>query len=448
MTLTARIAERAVARRYADLSAAAVTAAKTFTLDTLAVGAAGAGTPLTRKVHGVARSWADDLEATVLGHGEQLSADCAAYVNAFSIHCQEYDAVHEPAVVHPLATTLAATLAEAERRGGVTGRQFLTALCTAVDVAAGLGVAAPGPLRFFRPATAGVFGAAAGVARLRGFTPGQLLDAWGHALGQASGTMQAHVEGTPGLPLQIANAARAAVLACDLAGAGLPGPQDALEGPYGYLTLFEDDRADLAAGFDGWPERITQVSHKAYPTGRAAQGGLWALERLKEQGVTADTVRSLTLSAPPLVGRLVRRPATPDMTPAYARLCFPYLAARTLIGGPVSLCDFTEEKLGEPDVLALAALITVTDTDGAPSDFTPQTLTAELTDGSRLTQRVDALPGSPALPLTEAQQDAKVRACLAFSGADADADTLTTYCRSLEDQDDAGRLARLTVGTP
>ena len=52
--------------------------------------------------------------------------------------------------------------------------------------------------------------------------------------------MQAHVEGTPALGLQIGFNARAAINAVDAAEAGLAGPHDVLTGPFGYFALFEN----------------------------------------------------------------------------------------------------------------------------------------------------------------------------------------------------------------
>ena len=446
MSLTEDIAAHACGLRFEKLPDVAVTAALTFTYDTLAVGAAGAGSPLAAKVLDTVRRWDDGYEANVLGDGEEFSAPGVAFANAFLIHCQEYDCVHEPAVVHPMATVLAAVLAEAQRLGDVVGPDFLAAIVAAVDVAAGLGVAAQSPLKFFRPATAGVFGATAGIARLRGYASPQLLSAWGLALTQASGTMQAHVEGKPALALQVANAARAAHYACDLTDAGLEGPTDALAGPYGYLTLFEDE-ADLTAGFKGMGEtfRITEVSHKAYPTGRAAQGGLWALERLIEAGLPLDRLERLTLEAPPLIGRLVGREATRGMSANQARLCFPYLAARMLRHG-IGLDAFTDHALGDDRTMMLAANIAVTRADGAANAFTPQTLTAALTGGETMRQRVDALPGSPGLPLTRQQQDDKAAACLAFGAPGAEAGALREAVWALPESRDAGAIALQAVG--
>ncbi|MFM2045261.1 MAG: hypothetical protein RLY86_3837, partial [Pseudomonadota bacterium] len=370
---------RTLAAHAADLTPealppAAAEAARIFLLDTLAVGIAGARAPHADGVLAVARSWggvgptqatapaAAPGMAPVLGRGIALPAPSAAYVNAFQIHAQEFDCVHEAAVVHPMATILSALMADVARLPvPVDGRRFLAALAAAVDVAAGLGLAARSPLKFFRPATAGIFGCVAGIANLRRLDEAALVAAFGHALSLAAGTMQAHVEGKPGLPLQIANAARNALTAVDLALAGVPGVTAALDGPYGYLPLFEDrfDTGPVLAAL-GSRFRIGEVSHKPFPTGRAAHGPIAAVQALmRDHGLTAATLDSLTYTAPPLIQRLVGRPARPDMAANYARLCFPWLGAVTLARGTVGLTDFDPASLADPALHRVAARIRV-----------------------------------------------------------------------------------------
>ncbi|WBQ13380.1 MmgE/PrpD family protein [Hyphomonadaceae bacterium BL14] len=404
---------------WGAIPAPARAAAQAFLLDTLAVGIAGRRAWLADKVLDVARSWgsadAQTPGAHVFGGGPHLPAPSAAFVNGFQIHCQEYDCVHEPAVVHPMAVIGAALMAEAEARP-VSGADFLAALTGAVDVAAGLGVAALSPIRFFRPATAGLFGATLGIARLRGASLDQALDALGYALAQAAGTMQAHVEGKPALPLQIAGAARAALVANDLAAAGIPGPHDVFEGPYGYLSLFEE-RSDLAPVIAslGRTFRIAEVSYKPFPTGRAAQGGIVLMQRLRDSGVRARDIAAVRLIAPPLIERLVGRPARADMQVNYTRLCFAYCGALALREGHVRLDGFTPGALTNRDTLALAARIeVVSDGTDNPAAFAPQTLEARLVSGETRTLTLDALYGSPADPMRGADIAAKRAECLAF----------------------------------
>ncbi|MFZ4409033.1 MAG: MmgE/PrpD family protein, partial [Paracraurococcus sp.] len=212
-----RLAAHAAGLRFADLPEEVVAKAKVFILDTLGVGLAGGSVPEAAPLLAATRGWGEGNAASVWGTGERLAPGAAALVNAFQIHCQEYDNLHEGAVLHSMATLLPVLLAEAEQRGGVTGAALITAVVAGVDVACSLGLAARQGWRFFRPATSGGFGAVAGLARLRGFDAGRTLAAFGMQLGQASGTMQAHTEGSPLLPLQIGFNARAAMQSCDLA---------------------------------------------------------------------------------------------------------------------------------------------------------------------------------------------------------------------------------------
>jgi 2-methylcitrate dehydratase PrpD len=274
-------------------------------------------------------------------------------------------------------------------------------------------------LKFFRPATAGIFGSVAALCRLKRLPLGTALDALGYALAFASGTMQAHVEGKPTLPVQVANAARGAIAALDMALAGLPGPQRSLDGPFGYLPLFESgfDLVPVLAGL-GQRWRINEVSWKPFPTGRAAQGAIVAVQNLmQEQGLTAAGLEHLTYAAPPLIKRLVGRPAVADMTPAYARLCLPWLAAVVLTKGSVGLDDFTEAAFADPALLALAARVSVED-DGTPDPaaFVPAVTTARCQDGRILRQTVAAQFGSPAWPLSRTQHLDKAERCLRFGG--------------------------------
>ncbi len=445
------LVDHALGLRWEALGADARSAAATFLHDSLAVGVAGARAPYADRVAAAVARWgvADGRGALVLGRpATRLPPASAAFLNAFQIHGQEFDCVHEPAVVHPLATVVAALLAALEGDKPRTGAQVLTALCAGVDVAAGLGLAARSPLKFFRPATAGIFGCVAALASLKRLPREEALDAFGYALAFAAGTMQAHVEGLPTLPVQIAQAARAAVQAVDLAQAGMPGPRGAVDGPFGYLALFED-LTDAPAMLAALPHarRITEVSWKPFPTGRAAHGAIVATERLmREHGVTAEDLERLTYTAPPLIRRLVGRPAHGAMTPAYARLCFPYLGATVLTRGKVGLDDFTPARLHDPAVLALAERITVeADANPDPAAFTPATAVARRSDGSEVSVAVTAQLGSPAWPLSREQHLEKARACLAFGGLGGQEDALTELIDAFAETPDARDALRAVL---
>ena len=410
-----RFAEHVAGAGDEDLPEPAAAATRTFLLDTLGVGMAGSAGPWARRLVETQRLSCPGDQARVWSHGARLSAAGAAVCNAWQTHNAEFDCVHEGAVVHTFTVPVAATLAWAEREGGAGGRDFLTALALGVDVACHLGVASKSPLRFFRTATAGAFGAAAAIGRLAGFDAGTLVNAFGAVLGQLSGTMQAHIEGSPMLGMQVGLNARNAIVACDMAARGLDAPQAVLEGPFGFYSLFEGEHAlGTVLGELGRIWRVTEVSHKPWPSGRATHAVLDAClafrERLGLDRAGGDAVEQVTARVPPLVHRLVARRVTDDMVVSYARLCCRYVAAVALLRGRVGLDDFRPAALRDPDVLALARRVdVVADDNPDPNALVPVTVEITLRDGRRETERVEVMYGHPARPMTRAAQLRKFR---------------------------------------
>jgi aconitate decarboxylase len=166
-------------------------ATKPFIADTLGVGIAGTTAPWRREVLDMAASSGGNTEATVWGTGERLPLLSVAMVNAYQVHAQEFDCIHEGAVVHSMAAILPSLLGWAEREGGIAGDKLLRAAIAGVDVAVTLGLCSRAPMRFFRPANCSGFGAVAGLALLAGLDEAQTRDALGIYYGQCAGTMQA-----------------------------------------------------------------------------------------------------------------------------------------------------------------------------------------------------------------------------------------------------------------
>ena len=388
--------------------------------DTLAVGAAGAASAEAARLLEGMKGWGEGAGARPLSGGI-VPAPSAAFFNGFAIHCLEWDAVHEGAVVHAMSVVTAALLAASDRAGGSDPDEFLTALALGVDVASGLGIAATGPMRFFRPATAGVIGAALALARLEGLEREHFADVLGLAYSFAGGTMQAHVEASVALPLQIANAARSAITAIDLAKAGMDGPYDALEGPFGYCELIEPLGLERYAKTLGQAWRVSEVATKPFPSGRASHGALGELAALHTDGLNLADVRAIELAAPPLIHRLVGRPYRPDMSAAYARLCLAILAPLMLRDGFIDPALFDGEALHDPALVQLARNVAVTLDDNADGNaMAPQQLTVTCNDGTSITRTIAANLGSVDAPMSAAQVTQKRDLCRRLAGDDAD----------------------------
>ena len=417
-TLDLRLAEHASKLSFEQLPAHAIEKAKIFILDSLGVGIAGSSVPETKKLLETLRNWGDGRSVSVWGQTHRLAMGQGIMMNAFQIHCQEFDCLHEGAVLHAMATLLPVLMAESQARGGITGKQLITAVVAGVDIACYIGVASKLGLRFFRPATSGGFGAVAGLANLRGYDSNTTLQALGHQLGQVSGTMQAHTEGSVVLPLQVAHNARAAMQSCDLARAGITGLQEPLTGKFGYLPMFESEW-NLEQHIVGLGSRwmINEVSHKPFPSGRATHGGIEGLIVLRDKhGFGPDDVKEIVVRGPSLINHLVNRPPMPSPGPNYARLCMPFALAKVLQHGSPDLSHYRGDELKDPRTYELSRLVRMEKDDNPdPNALSPQRVMVTLKNGSVVSHDVPSMLASPSRPLDRTRQLRKFLRCWDFS---------------------------------
>jgi len=444
-------ADHVVATGFRDLPAEAVRAAKIFILDTFGVGLAGSAGPMARELAAASAAWGHGAGARVWGGEVSRPAATAALCNAYQVHNAEFDCVHEEGVVHAMTAVLPVAIAGAERARNVSGADLTAAVTLGVDVAAGLGVAAAKGLRFFRPATAGTFGATAALGKLMGFDQPTLVNAFSAAYAQLSGTMQAHTEASALLAMQMGFAARNAVVACSLAACGFDGPKNVLEGPFGYFKLFEPDGAPARVARElGRRWFITELAHKPFPSGRATHGIVEACLTLRrEHRLAPESIDRVTAHVPPLVHQLVGRPPHAEMQPNYARLCAPYVAACVLRSGGLGLADFTTDAYRDAPIQDLARRITLAVRDtGDPNALTPVEVEIHLRDGTRHAMSIETVYGNPAKPLSRADHLAKFRSnCVAAARPlpSANVERLIEQIDRLEDVADVTEIVDLLI---
>ena len=400
--------------KYQDLPDTTISAAKAFILDSIGVGISGSRVNRVDQVKAGFLKAGEAKQAQIWTTGEWLSAEHAAAINAYQIHNQEWDCVHEQAVVHPMATIFSALTAFAQREQ-LSGKQLLLGTVIAVDVATLIGQSVTSGLKFFRPSVCGSLGATAGLCAMVQADQATTANALGIAYSKLSGTMQAHVEGSPMLAMQIGFNAQSAIQAFDFACAGFEGPKDILEGPYGYFKLFEDTY-DLSLFWQkiGNKFQIEEVSHKPFPTGRAGHGTIDGLQCLqRNHGFDVRDVVSVKVIAPPLIHRLVSRPPKQTMDANYAKLCHGYLAATTLLTGGVSVEDFSADMLNCKERLSLADKVSLfTSNEANPNALSPITVKVTLKSGRYYQMNLQHVLGHPQRPMNRPAQIEKfVLAC-------------------------------------
>ena len=441
------IVDFALSTTFEDLSPEAIKYLKIFIMDTLAVGVAGrcsAGSDILVKS---VESWGKGDQARVIGMpGVRAPAPTAAFLNGYNIHALEWDGLHEFSVVIALCVPMAAMMAEAEQNP-VSGKDFMTAFCVAVEVAVTLGGASETSPRFFRPAVAGMMGAAMGLAKMRGYSREKTLQVLGLAYSQASGTMQAHWEGVMMLAMQVGVSSRAAICAVDMAAAGAQAPVDVLLGKFGFYTLIETaDNIDASlaamggAGDNVW--KITETAHKPYPAGRATQSVLTMFNEIfAKHSIDVNDIEKIKVEVPPLIRLLVGRPLMETMTSSYARLCLKYVGPMRLLNGSIDPRLYPEGTGASDAIKALGERFNIVLNDTTdPNALGPQSCTIKLKSGKEYKAHCAVPYGSPGNRMDKAAREEKVRTCFDVGGRTADPQALINSIELIEDMEDVRAL--------
>ena len=406
--------------RFEDLDENTVKNIKIFLLDTLGVGIAGSTGAKLSELKKTANNWSKGNECTVLGTWEKYSRDASTLINAYQIHCLEFDCIHEGAVVHPMAAILSSLLAHCEELNNlghqINGKDFLISLALGVDIASFLGVCAQGELKFFRPATASGFGAITALSKIQQFSVEETHNALGIMYSQTCGNMQSHVEGVPILGLQVGFNAKAALASMDLTKAGFPGPKRVFNGEHGYFKLIENNDYDMNYLQEsiGKVWMIDQLAHKPFPSGRLTHGLVHAVKDLKlKHGLNKDDIESIECFVPPGVYKLVARPIIDNLTTNYSKLCAKFVGASFMINDHLNIETFTERKyLNNKDTLNFAKKIKMFKNDKLDQKvITPQKFIITLVNDSKIEINLDHVYGHPKAPLSEKEYLEKFSKC-------------------------------------
>lgn len=306
---------------------------------------------------------------TLLAADAKAGPRDAALANGALAHALDYEDSHETATVHPNSQSTPALLALAEHAGGISGKELLAALAIASDLCCRLDLGPNQDLLKFgwnMPAVHGGVAAALACGKLLGLDAGQLRDALSMALCQVvcSGE-SARSKGSCMRTLRDGFAAQAAVQSALLARRGIPARFDEpLEGKLGYYHGFAHDDWTPARVTDGLGERFegTFISFKPWPACRATHTTIEGLLRLlEEEGLLPQDIESIEVTLQE-IGRMTIEPRDAKyrpQSPSIAKFSLPFVAGTALVYGTVDLRSFSEERLHDPAVLALADKVSV-----------------------------------------------------------------------------------------
>ncbi len=450
MDVTAKIAQFVVSTKYELLPPQAIATAKVAVRDCLGVALAGSKEDDAKICAEVARQEQAKEATTVIGQGFKSSALNAALANGTAAHAMDFD--HSFTMMgQPTAPIIPATFALAEALG-VGGRQTIEAYAVGYEVTAKL----VHSLResehdgWHAPSTLGSFGAAAACAKLLGLSVSKVEMALGMSASMASGVVANF--GTMTKPLHVGLGARNGVLAAKLARSGFTANSKAIESGFGFYKVLHQ-----GAPIDEKP--IDELGHsyallsdgiriKPYPCGGLTHQVIDSiLEFRAKRGLTPEMVEGVDVDvAKHTFERIVFKV---PQTGIQGKFCMPYLVARALIDGKVSLHAFTDSAVRDANILKFAERVRMnlgddlkkTDPAGRPCR-----VTVRLKNGQTLVREAQHAKGGPELPMTEDELRCKFTECAQETLSAEAAERALALIEGLEKLDDVRPLTEILRG--
>ena len=446
-------ADHSAGMTYEALPPEAREAAKKSVLDTLGVILAASGMePAAQGVIDILRDSGGAPQSTVLAFGGKAPALMAALANGALAHCLDYDD-QTPWGQHCASSIIPAVFALAERRGGVSGQEVITAVAVGQDIFARLRCNVAWRKDWNLSTVLAVYAATAAAGRVTGLSASGIAHAMGIASMGSSGIMEMVAgRGSDLRGLYAGFSAKGAVLAVMMAEKGVTGIDRLFEGKYGVFASYFGggyDRAAMLAGLGTDLQGIGTL-YKRWPcVGTAHSHMKAAIDIVSAHDLTVADIAEIRLHVgdyhdlmcQPLAER--RAPATL----ADAKFSLPFLVAVAVTRRGMSVTDFTAAGLADPEILEAARKITLVPDPSLDwtLDLPPGRVEVLTKDGRRWLVEGQRVPGNADAPLSWDDICAKFRECAAVSINPLPRDKLALaedMARNLETLDDATDLMR------
>ncbi|MEJ8850390.1 MmgE/PrpD family protein [Variovorax rhizosphaerae] len=379
-------------------------------------------------------------QATLLGRTDKVDMASAAMLNGISSHTFDFDDTHLKTIIHPAGPVASALLALAEHTGA-SGRELLDALVLGIDVACRLGNTVY-PDHYDRgwhiTGTTGMFGAAAGCARLLGLDAERTQMALGIAASQPVGLREQF--GTMTKPFHPGGAARAGLMSALMAKHGYTASPKAIEAPRGWAQVVSTKHAwnevtdELGERFE-----ISFNSYKPFACGIVIHPSIDACVQLRERGIAPGQVERIELKVHSLVLELTGKKEPADGL--QGKFSVYHGCAAGLIFGRAAEEEFADDIVTRADVVALRRKVIATVDDSI--DEASADVTAVLADGRREHVFVEHAIGSMQRPMSNADLERKFHGLSdAILGASR-SEELLKACWSLGEAPDVRSLTAL-----
>jgi 2-methylcitrate dehydratase PrpD len=402
-------------------------------LDTFAAMVSGSELPPGRMALKFARSYGGPGVCTVVASDVLLGPIEAAITNGELAHSDETDDDYTGGGAHPGSAVIPAALAIGEK-AGIGGQHFTRAVALGYDIGmrAFQTVGAGGILKDTH-VLVGTFGASAAAGCALGFGAQGMRWLLDYAAQQAGAGIASwrrdtdHIEKGFVFGGSSARNGVSAALAVDL---GWTGVNDVLAGPDNFVVSY-DPKGDPAKMIDGLGERyeVTKTTLKRWTTGGPIQSPLDALQLiLKKHPFEPDQVKQVVVRAATSAAYTVNNREMPD-------ICLQHMVAVMILDKTASFkAAHDKPRMEDPDVLRQRAKVQLIGDDELEKLIPKRVAIVEVTlnDGTKLSERVEAVRGTPENPMNREEVVAKARDLIAPVLGAAKSDALIARLLDLE----------------
>ena len=379
----------------------------------------------------------------VIGTGRDLALKEAVFLNALNAHALDLDDGTNAGIIHLGAPVFSLLLPLAERYDLTVG-DVLRAAVAGYEAGYTLAVSIQPKhkaLGWHATGTCGAVGAALAASYLTGLSPDVRENVFAAAAISASGMLKA-LDGDSDLkPYNAAKAALLALTSLEVAAAGFRGDGDALGGR-GFVQMMTGGDAEIKNALDDGEYAIMKTYTKPYASCRYTHPAIDAALAIRsEYAFEASEIKSVSVETYALA--VPGHDHTAITGVSSAKMSLPFAAAAALACGAATLREFSEENVGNEEILSLARKVRVASNEEFSRLF-PEKQIAKVTvatDRGEFSRRVDYPKGEPENPLSEAEFAARFFDLTAYAGL-AEDDAKRVYELAHDDGAPVGELVK------
>ena len=370
-------------------------------LDTIAAMISGSELPPGRRAMQFAKAYGGEKSVTIVGSKLLCGPIEAAIVNAELAHSDETDDYHSMGGAHPGCSIVPATLAIGEQFD-IDGMTFVRAVALGYDIGLRV-VRTVGDGTFIRDThnMVGTFGSTAAAGCVAGLSAQQtrwLLDYAAQQAGAGIGSWRRDTDHIEKAFLFAGMGARNGVTGALMVQSGWTGVEDVLSGPDNFIQTYSP-KADATILIDKLGERyeVAGTTIKRWTVGAPIQPPLDALEiLLKRHPFEPEQVQQVVVREGDTPAYTVDNRDMPD-------ICLQHMVAVMLIDKTASFkAAHDKPRMQDAAVLRQRAKVQLVP-DAELERLLPKRVAiveVTLTDGTKLTERVEAVKGTPENPMT------------------------------------------------